>query len=161
MSVQKAAVSVSEMAGMVGLSRARFYELVEGGVLPHPVYFVATRRPVYTRELQGRCLEVRRSGQGSDGRPVVFYDRKKTSRASSAEPKRPVAPAHAEILAGVRGLGISAAAISQVDQAVKAVYPSGTDGIDQGEVIRKVFLYLVKQGRRDGMNRQEKGVAFG
>jgi hypothetical protein len=47
----KAAVIVSEMARMVGLSRARFYQLRKAGVFPLPVYDVATRRPVYTEEL--------------------------------------------------------------------------------------------------------------
>jgi ACT domain-containing protein len=34
----KSAVSVCEMARLVGLSRSRFYELVEAGVFPSPIY---------------------------------------------------------------------------------------------------------------------------
>ena len=47
----KAAVSVAEMATMVGLCRARFYQLV-GTTFPWPQYDVATRRPFYNEELQ-------------------------------------------------------------------------------------------------------------
>jgi hypothetical protein len=54
----KAVVTVSEMARMVGLSRARFYQLVEAGVFPPPVYCVSTRRPMYVEELQTICLTV-------------------------------------------------------------------------------------------------------
>jgi hypothetical protein len=46
----KAVVSVSEMARMVGLSRARFYQLQQAGVFPLPVYDVASRRPVYPQD---------------------------------------------------------------------------------------------------------------
>ena len=71
----KAAVTVSEMARMVGLSRARFYQLVEAGVFPTPVYCVSTRRPMYVEELQEVCLTVRRRNCGVNGKPVLFYAR--------------------------------------------------------------------------------------
>ena len=45
MCVEKSAVSVAEMARMVGLSRSRFYQLV-GTAFPHPLYDVATRATI-------------------------------------------------------------------------------------------------------------------
>ena len=42
----KAIVTVSEMARMCGLSRARFYQLQKAGIFPSPVYDVSTRRPI-------------------------------------------------------------------------------------------------------------------
>jgi len=42
----KSIVSISGMARMVGLSRARFYQLV-GTTFPWPLYDIATRRPFY------------------------------------------------------------------------------------------------------------------
>ena len=60
----KAAVTVTEMARMVGLSRARFYQLVNEGVFPPPVYSVRTRRPIYVEDLQKVCLEVRHRNCG-------------------------------------------------------------------------------------------------
>jgi hypothetical protein len=47
----KAAVSVAEMARMVGLSRSRFYQLI-GTAFPEPERQPGTGRPVYTEELQ-------------------------------------------------------------------------------------------------------------
>jgi hypothetical protein len=68
----KAIVSVSELARMCGLSRARFYQLQRAGVFPPPVYDVSTHRPVYVEELQKVCLEVRRKNCGVNGKPILF-----------------------------------------------------------------------------------------
>ena len=76
MSVEtKAAVTVAEMARMVGLSRARFYQLM-GTAFPSPVYDVATRRPHFDEDQQKDCLEVRRRNCGIDGKPILFYCRR-------------------------------------------------------------------------------------
>ena len=77
MIVQKEAISVTEMARMVGLSRQRFYQLVVSGTFPPPVYDVATRRPFYSADLQAVCLEVRKRNCGVNGRPVLFYPRRR------------------------------------------------------------------------------------
>src|SRR5271166_3448958 len=82
----KAAVSVAEMAKMVRLSRARFYQLQQVGVFPSPVYDVSTRRPIYVQELQEVCLEVRRRNCGINGKPVLFY-----AHRLGATPARPKA----------------------------------------------------------------------
>jgi hypothetical protein len=58
--MSKTVVSVAEMARMVGLSRARFYQLVGEGIFPSPLYSVHTRRPFFSEEMQAICLEVRR-----------------------------------------------------------------------------------------------------
>ena len=68
----KAAVSVAEMARMMGLSRARFYQLTKAGAFPPPVYHLLTRRPIYPEELQLVCLDVRRRNCGIDGKPILF-----------------------------------------------------------------------------------------
>jgi hypothetical protein len=76
MSVQvqtKAVVTVAEMAHMCGLSRARFYQLVNEGVFPPPLYRIETRRPFFTQEMQETCLEscaVALAGSTAD--PVLF-----------------------------------------------------------------------------------------
>lgn len=143
----KAAVTVSEMARMVGLSRARFYELVEAGVFPTPVYDVSSRRPLYDEKLQETCLNVRRKNLGINGRPVLFYargHRPPTPAAKSSKP--PVAKpkptsAHADLIDGLSALGLVATP-AQVGDAVAALYPSGFDGTDRGQVLRAVFLHL-------------------
>ena len=146
----RAVVTVSEMARMVGLSRARFYQLVEAGVFPQPVYCVSTRRPMYVEELQKVCLEVRRRNCGVNGRPVLFYARGyrvttptvKSSKPPVAKPK-PTA-AHADLIDGLTALGLVATP-AQVGEAVSVLYPTGIDGTDLGGVLRAVFLHLKRQ----------------
>src|SRR5271169_1672044 len=126
MSVEfKAVVGVSEMARMVGLSRARFYELL-GKTFPFPVYSVSTKRPFYDQEMQTLCLEVRRSNCGIDGKPILFYARR--SPDTNAKPKRrpSIDP---NLLDGLRSLGLSPTT-AQVEAAVKVLFPSGTAVVD-------------------------------
>ncbi len=145
MCVQKKAVSVAEMARMVGLSRARFYQLV-GSAFPYPVYAVATRRPFYTPELQEICLEVRRQNQGIDGKPVIFHRRQNEVMPASPKPPKRKAAAdnsrHKELLAGLRSLGLVGVTAEQVVTAMKELHVSGKN---DGEVLRAVFLHLKRQ----------------
>ena len=60
---------------MVGLSRARFYQLI-GSAFPFPLYQIVTRRPFFDEDLQQVCLEVRRKNCGIDGKPIMFYARR-------------------------------------------------------------------------------------
>jgi hypothetical protein len=139
----KAVVCVAEMARMAGLSRARFYQLVQGGTFPQPVYDVQTRRPRYSEELQRIVLEVRRRNCGVDGRPILFYARgprptvpAKPSRTTTAK------GATHDLIDGLAALGLTSATGVQVDAALKELYPSGIDALDRGEVLRAVFLQL-------------------
>jgi hypothetical protein len=146
----KAVVTVSQMARMVGLSRARFYQLQRAGVFPMPLYDVATRRPVYEEELQKVCLEVRRRNCGVNNKPVLFYARRvpitavpvRPTRASAKPPKD---RQHADVIAALQGLGLVSVTASQVSAAVKELYPHGTAGVAEAEVVRAVFLFLKRK----------------
>ena len=137
-------VSVAEMARQCGLSRGRFYQLV-GTTFPTPVYDLRTRRPFYTEELQQVCLDVRRRNCGIDGRPVLFYARRTTITATK-KPSRRRTQAAPDLIDGLRSLGLVAVTPTQAVAALKSLYPSGTDGVSQGEVLRAVFLHLRAQG---------------
>lgn len=137
----KEAVSVAEMSRMVGLSRARFYQLI-GSAFPHPVYNVATRRPYFDEEAQRVCLEVRRRNCGIDGKPVMFYCR----HAPQATPrKRHFQNPNTELIDGLKSLGL-AVTWPQAEAAIKALYPRGTDGVDPGQLVRTVFIHLKAKG---------------
>jgi hypothetical protein len=150
----KAIVTVAEMARMVGLSRARFYQLQKAGVFPLPVYDVCTCRPIYVEELQEVCLEVRKRNCGVNGKPVLFYSRRLApnpipSKVRKTKPKTD----DNEALAGVRALGLTSATAVQVECAVKKLFPQGTSAVDQGEVIRAVFIHLQRQNSVDKVGR--------
>lgn len=147
----KIAVTVADMARMVGLSRARFYQLVQAGVFPAPERHVETGRPFYGEELQRTCLEVRRRNCGVNGQPVLFYSRRLPSSTSAARPRKmkarpePKPDPLAGLVDAVKALGLKAVTPAQVAAAVAEEYPSGTASVDEGEVIRAVFMRLKRQ----------------
>lgn len=147
MDVQKQAISVGEMARMVGLSRARFYQLL-GTTFPSPVYDIVTRRPFYSAELQQVCLDVRRRNCGIDGVPVLFYaTRKKAKPEIPRRPRstpKPHTDNHGDLIAGLKSLGLADVTNAQVAVALKKLFPSGVVNTEQ-ETLRAVFLYLTRR----------------
>ena len=147
---------------MVGLSRARFYQLM-GTTFPSPRYTVSTKRPFYDEELQNLCLEVRRRNCGIDGKPVLFYAKRigtttiRKPRKVTPTPPLPQPPKveadHDDILDGLRSLGLAAATLPQVTAAVKELYPAGVKNENRGQVLRAVFLRLKRQDRADNVGR--------
>ena len=152
----KAAVSVAEMARMVGLSRSRFYQLI-GTAFPEPERQPETGRPIYTEEQQQVCLDVRRRNCGIDGKPVLFYARRLGTAPS--RPKLPKPKPEAKqgdvpaLVEGLNALGLTTATAAQVQKVTQELYPKGTEGIDQGEVLRAVFLHLKRQNSADNVRR--------
>ena len=151
----KAVVSVAEMARMVGLSRARFYQLI-GTTFPPPLYTEATKRPFYDEGLQAVCLDVRRRNCGVNGKPVLFYCRRPLAAPTPGRKPRKAAAAsdkHANLLDALKGLGAANVTAAQVAEAVKELYPNGASAVPQGEVLRAVFLHLRRQYSRDNVGK--------
>ena len=141
----KTAVSVAEMARMVGLSRARFYQLI-GSAFPHPVYDVSTRRPFYDDDAQALCLEVRRRNCGIDGKPILFYARRPITTGLPRKRRPNVQNPNAGLLEGLKRLGLVVTS-AQVESAIKELFPRGTDAVEPAEVVRSVFIHLQKKNR--------------
>jgi hypothetical protein len=148
----RAFVSLSVLAEeILTLSRARLYELIERGAMPHPCYDLRSRRPVFTREQQEQALAVRTSGVGIDGSAVIFYRRERTPspaavsitsvrarrRASSQQPNR-----FADLVSGLHALGVSQADEQSVSSAVAELFPSGIEGQQESDVLRTLFRHL-------------------
>jgi hypothetical protein len=49
---------------------------------------------------------------------------------------------HTDLLEGFKTLELTSVTAADVEVAVKTLFPQGTEGIDQGEVIRASFLHL-------------------
>ena len=133
--VTKAVATVRDVARMVGLSPARFYQLQRSGVFPWPLYDLITRRPHYTEEQQRQCLEVRRRNCGINGRPVLFYARRvggpiATRPRSATKSANATAAMHDDLVDGLKALGLASVTAEQVGSAARVLFPAGTAGID-------------------------------
>lgn len=153
--VTKSAVSVTEMARMVGLSRARFYQLVRGGTFPVADQDEITQRPFFSEDKQRQILEARRRNCGVNGKAILFYSRRrdlgsvKVARPTKPQPKN---NQFIELLDGLGALGVSIN-VAQVEPLVKELFPQGTEGVDQGEIIRAVFLSIRRQNSAGSVGR--------
>ena len=155
--MSKAVVSVAEMARMISLSRARFYQLVAEQILPSPIYDVHTRRPFFSEEMQAVCMEVRKRNCGVNGKSILFYaarhplgSQPKPMKRPKSEPKQK--NQYADLLDGLRGLGLEVTA-AQVEPVIKELFPAGIQNLDSGEVIRGVFLRMKCQNSGDNVGR--------
>jgi len=75
--VTKMVVSISEMARMVGLSKTRFYQLIKSGAFPAPERDPESNKPFYGADGQRAILGVRQRNCGINGKPVLFYSRRR------------------------------------------------------------------------------------
>ena len=137
----KAVVSVVEMATTCLLSRSRFYSLMRSGVFPQPIRNASNKRPVYDLDLQQKCLDIRRSGIGANGQPVLFNRKSKTT----SKRQRPKTTSdHVELIDALKSLGLQTTA-EAAERALRELYPSGWADIDEGQRVRQVFLLLQRK----------------
>ena len=142
LSISKPIVSMTEIAQMVQLSRARFYQLLQSGFFPKPLHDERSKRPYYDLELQKKILECRQSGIGVDGSFMLFYSPRKNGTTSNVRKKiGPVVKELAEIL---ESMGLDTT-VKQVQQGLSEIYPDGTNGEEQGVIIRELFRYFKSQ----------------
>lgn len=146
----KSVVSVTDMARMVGLSRARFYQLVKRGTFPPADQDEITKRPCYHEDKQRMILEARRRNCGVDGKPILFYARRRDLGQSNSatrptvEKVKAVVKKYTDLIDGLAALNVTAT-IAQVEPILKELFPNGTDEVDPGEVVRAVFLRIRRQ----------------
>ena len=98
---------------MLGLSKSRFHALIRAGVFPKAVLHESCKRPVFDLESQQKCLEIRATGIGLSGQPVIFNrmraNRTATKTAATAtEPMTGPHDDHAELVEAMKSLGLTA-----------------------------------------------------
>jgi hypothetical protein len=138
----KPIVSVGEMASMINLSRARFYQLLNEGILPQPLYSLRTKRPLYTAELQQQCIDVRESNIGVNNQYILFY----STRKKDAQPRNPkkrikTNSVHKEFAETLNSMGLDCSA-KDVSASLSELYPDDIGEMDHGVVIRDLFRLL-------------------
>ena len=139
---RKAFVSVVQMAEMLDLSKSRFYTLIQAGIFPQPVRHESCKRPVFDADSQQKCLDIRQSGIGHNGNPVLFNrKRRKSAPPKARQDQQPITEEQSELVEALKSLGLTVSG-EEVQAVVREQYPDGWKGIDQGEVVRRVFLKL-------------------
>ena len=73
--------------------------------------------------------------------PVLFNRKPKKGPPPQRRKAEERKPDHADLLDALKGLGLTTTA-QAVNEAVAALFPNGLTGIDQGDLVRKVFLHL-------------------
>ncbi|AQT68250.1 hypothetical protein STSP2_01406 [Anaerohalosphaera lusitana] len=144
----KPIVSVKQMAEMLNLSRARFYQLLDEGIFPQPIYDLRTRRPLYDARLQKRCLEVRDTGIGDNGRYILFYSPREKSESQPRKQNKGKTTAnlkYQELTETLNSMGLDCSA-KEAGSAIEEIYPEGIEHEDEGVVIREIFRYLRQKG---------------
>lgn len=143
----RAAVSVTQMVKMLGLSRAAFYDHIRRGNFLPPVYSIRTRRPLFTAEMQRQNLEVKVRQVGINGDFVLFYDRLPRTDRNEVERSTQGRPGRSSSLAaGLRerlyGLGLENLTERRVQEALNACFPAGINGTPEADVLRIVYRSL-------------------
>ncbi len=132
-------ITVSDMARAVGLSRSRFYSLI-GTVFPAPVKSEHSTRSFYDEEGQRRCLSIRKNNVGIDGKPILFQTKSVPSGAKRSS--KPKFSKYASLIESLVALGLSGISEKEVEQTIKACFPSGICGVCEDEVLRTTFVEL-------------------
>jgi predicted DNA-binding transcriptional regulator AlpA len=134
-------ITVTELCALIGLSKNRFYALQKAGIFPAPLRNPSNNRPVFDSALIEQCLGIVRNRIGANGAPYVPNRKKVTP---SRESYRKTAGLHQGLIEALASLGLSATP-AQVDEAMGQL-PEGGAGLEEPEVIRRVFLELRKKG---------------
>jgi hypothetical protein len=100
---------------------------------------------------------VRRRNCGIDGKPVLFYARRLGTAPNRPKPMKPKLEAKrgnvAAFVDGLNALGLTTATAAQVQKVTQELFPKGTEGIDQGEVLQAVFLHLKRKNSADNVGK--------
>jgi hypothetical protein len=141
----KPACSVIEIIRTLELSPTRFYQLLDQGIFPRPIYDIRTKRPFYSIELQELCLNIRESNIGYNGQYILFYSPRKSKQGNNSEKssrkskgQNPLLDELTETL-GRMGLSINA---SKVETAIDKLYPDGIESKDHGLIVRDLFRFF-------------------
>lgn len=160
-STSAAAISVSAMARQVGLSRARFYDLIQDGFFVAPVCLIGNKRSVYFASMVERNMLAKQTGIGCNGEIRVFNVASSSSTSDESSRgtttprtrrRRRVSTNSSQsndadglvqrLVHAQRQLGLTDVTTERVSQAVALVCPDGTADIAEADLIRAVYRRL-------------------
>jgi len=149
-------LSINSLCSLMGISRSRYYQLISEGLILPPIQS-DSKRPYFTRELALKNLEVKKNNIGINGKICIFYNCRVSSISSAKkhgkkDNKKQTTDKYDDLIIGLNSLGIQNIKPAQVDDAIKKCFPSGTDQVDEGEVLKQVFCLIKAQNSTDNVN---------
>ena len=139
---------ITDMAKKVGLSRIRFYQLRKEGVFPEPDYSSSTNRSFYTLKTQQRCLEIRKTGIGLNGKRIYFNTPRQNKTKKSRTSRNRQNTRYEKLAAILRQWRWDVTSID-VETVVNDIYPEGLQQHpDDGRVLRDVIDYYKKKDQK-------------
>jgi predicted DNA-binding transcriptional regulator AlpA len=155
-------VSINLLCKFMGISRSRYYQLLNDGFILPPTYSIDTKRPFYKREVALQNISVIKNNQGINGKVCLFYNTSRRAGAIQSKPtkvKTQKRKTHSEIqhhqdlIDGLAWLGLIDVKASQVDAILKKIYPDGIQNADEGEVLKALYCAISEQNSNDNVNR--------
>ena len=141
-------INISTMAKLLNLSRSRLYQLIDQGVLLKPVHLLNNKRPVYTREMAVRNIEVKNNNVGINGEIVMFYSARTTPNKLKKSVKKSIvqkvitSDKHADMIDALESLGLENITASKIDSAIQKCFKNGTENISEDDILTEIFRYL-------------------
>ena len=134
----KAAITVSEFCGLIQMSRSQVYLHIKRGTFHAPLR-LSNGRPFFNASQVEDNLKVKELGIGVNGEYVLFYAR--SDEQADTDKVSVSRQDCTDLIEGLQSLGLTVNA-KQVMEALVVVYPKGTDGHDENDVLRAVFKHL-------------------
>ena len=145
-----AIIGMSQMAKLLHLSRSRLYQLIDAGILVPPAHLLSNKRPIYTREMVLRNLEVKTNNTGINGQIVMFYTArntissvKKVNRKSEVKVQNKVPKnKYQSFIGDLESLGLEDVSVKNVESALSDCFPDTVPDLEDDETLIAVFRYL-------------------
>ena len=140
-------VGMSQMAKLLQLSRSRLYQLIEHGLLLNPVYLIRNKRPIYTRQMAMRNLEVKKNNVGVNGQIIMFYSPRniihsEKNNVVKVKEKQPANNQYKKLIEELADLGLEDVSATDARAAVSELFPDGTEKVSQDEILTSVFRHI-------------------
>ena len=142
-------ISINQLCSFLEISRSRYYQLLDEGILLPPIYSLETKRPYYTRQMAQSNIDVKKNNVGINGKICIFYRSRSRIISSPARKhsqkskKDNVVSSHVEdICEGLISLGIHDVSPSHVGKIIGKCFPGGVENVDEGEILKAVFCQI-------------------
>lgn len=148
--VTKSYMSITELCILIGLSRARYYQLVRDGYLPPAERDPSTNRSYYTEEGQRVCMDVRQRNCGVNQKPILFYSRRRDV-GQRRKPATKTQPSNNRLIDLVDQLSQAklVVTVAQVESAVQQEFPNGIENVNPVDLFTKVRKRIQSQNSAD------------